>query len=416
MNTLGKQTQQIEGEPPEETIQRFEAFRKAEGKAEGTIKAYRRILQDLADFFDKPFIEITRNDLETYLADWVERESTKIKGKSYKEIGDGQKQKTSESYMNFIRSVLKYFFKWLYGTEDFPDCVKWIKPKRIQREIDPRDLLTDEEVFRLIRAADNPRDKALIHVLYESGARISEIRTLKVRDVSFETIPTEKQGPILKANLVIPSRKTKGNQRGKYLGLYDSAQALQAWLEEHPNPKPDQPLWVSLYSNFGEMVSLTSIRRMLKRLARKCEITKPVHPHALRHAQVTASAKYMADQELKQKFGWTAGSRMLQTYSHITDQAVDEKEQQMRGITRIQDKRKRYLDQVKCERCGNIYSAGEKRICECGRPLDPDLAKLWDQEKQVKEELLADFIAEIRKTDAETLKQAILLLKYSKRS
>jgi len=61
---------------------------------------------------------LTRRDFELYLADWAERKSTKIKGKTLEEIGNGQTQKTSSADMNYIRTVLKYFFKWLYGDVD----------------------------------------------------------------------------------------------------------------------------------------------------------------------------------------------------------------------------------------------------------------------------------------------------------
>ena len=119
---------------------------------------------------------------------------------------------------------------------------------------------------------------------------------------------------------------------------------------------------------------------MLKRVARQCGIRKPVHPHAFRHAQVTRSARYLSDQQLKQKFGWAPGSQMLKVYSHLTTQDVEEKECEIRGITPKQGKSPRVLTQVQCARCNRIYSAG-RRLCECGRPLDPDLAARWDQEQ-----------------------------------
>ncbi|MFQ6124034.1 MAG: hypothetical protein ACE5R6_05430 [Candidatus Heimdallarchaeota archaeon] len=116
---------EVMNESPEHTIKRFVAFRKTEAVAEGTIAGYRRILQDLASFVNHiSFASLTRSDLELYLADWAERESTRIKGKSFYELGNGQTKKTSSAYMNFIRTVLKYFFKWLYQTDDtYPECV-----------------------------------------------------------------------------------------------------------------------------------------------------------------------------------------------------------------------------------------------------------------------------------------------------
>lgn len=404
-------TTTIQQEPPNKTIQRFKAFLTAEGKSQGTIDGYIRIIKDLAEFFKTPFSEVTRQELETYLADWAGRKSTKIKGKSLDELGDGRTQKTSPAYMSFIRTVLKFFFKWLYGTETYPDCVKWIKVQKPRRQLDPSEILTDAEILQLIRCAKTDQDKALIHILYETGGRIGEIRTRNVGDVTFEEI-----AGTLTVKLSIPQRATKGQEQAKFLRLIDSAEALKTWLGKHPNPTPEQPLWVTLREEYyGTPMSYSTILRMLKRVAKVAGVTKPVNPHAFRHAQVTASATYLADQELKKKFGWTAGSQMLQTYAHITDQAVENKELEMRGITKVKGRQKRRLTHVKCERCGKIYSAG-KTLCECGRPLDPDLAARWDQEKQELEEAQAEFWAEFRKTDLETIKKLTELLKTAKRS
>lgn len=250
-----------------QTIVRFVAFRKAEGVVEGTITAYAHILRDLAGFFPHtPFADLARSDFERYLADWADRRSTRIKGKSWDELGNGQMQKTSPAYLNLIRTILKYFFKWLYQSDDaYPECVRWIKVRPIRRELDPRDILTEEDVYKLIRAAPNTRDKALIHVLYETGARINELQRRLIKDISFEYIGEDT--PILTALLFIPSRgRGIGKEQGKFLRLIDSAPILHSWINEHPNPRPDQPLWVSLHSHFGERLSRSTIRKMLKRI------------------------------------------------------------------------------------------------------------------------------------------------------
>ncbi|RLF00099.1 MAG: hypothetical protein DRJ59_07465 [Thermoprotei archaeon] len=41
------------------------------------------------------------------------------------------------------------------------------------------ELLTEEEVKRLVKHATNLRDKALILTLYESGCRIGELLSLR---------------------------------------------------------------------------------------------------------------------------------------------------------------------------------------------------------------------------------------------
>lgn len=85
------------------------------------------------------------------------------------------------------KMILKRFFKWLRGFDDYPDEVKWIKVTvKRRKNLLPEELLTEEDVKKLIDSADYPRDKALVSLLYESGCRIIELNTLTIKHVSFD--------------------------------------------------------------------------------------------------------------------------------------------------------------------------------------------------------------------------------------
>jgi integrase/recombinase XerD len=84
------------------------------------------------------------------------------------------------------RAVIRIFFKWLRGTEELPDEVRWIKLNRIRNSLSPGDLLTKEGVKKMIETAANLRDKALIAVLYDSACRPHEVLTLRLKDVMFD--------------------------------------------------------------------------------------------------------------------------------------------------------------------------------------------------------------------------------------
>jgi integrase len=49
----------------------------------------------------------------------------------------------------------------------------------------PSELPTEEEIQKLVEACDNPRDRTFIMTLYESGGRIGEIGSLRIKDVEF---------------------------------------------------------------------------------------------------------------------------------------------------------------------------------------------------------------------------------------
>ena len=69
---------------------------------------------------------------------------------------------------------------------DYPREVKWVRVRRKRKRILPETLLTREDIERLIRATENPRDRALILTHYESVCRIGEILSLKIENVSFD--------------------------------------------------------------------------------------------------------------------------------------------------------------------------------------------------------------------------------------
>lgn len=52
--------------------------------------------------------------------------------------------------------------------------------------IKPEDMLTQEDIKKLINGCNHPRDQALIVLLYESAARAEEIVKLKVDSIVFD--------------------------------------------------------------------------------------------------------------------------------------------------------------------------------------------------------------------------------------
>jgi len=87
--------------------------------------------------------------------------------------------------------IIRRFYKWQTGTQgkDFPPIVDWISLRMSRSEMklpSEGDLLTEKDVMKLISCADHPRDKAFISVLWESGARIGEIGSLKLKNVVFD--------------------------------------------------------------------------------------------------------------------------------------------------------------------------------------------------------------------------------------
>lgn len=118
--------------------------------------------------------------------------------------------------------MLKCSYKWLFDTEEYTECVKWLKTTVDKIKLErpsPDDLITEEEVLRIINSAEFPRDKAFISLLYESGCRVREMGSLQIKNVSFDEYDA-----IINVN---------GKTGTRTIRIVSSVPFLSAWINAH---------------------------------------------------------------------------------------------------------------------------------------------------------------------------------------
>ena len=93
------------------------------------------------------------------------------------------------------------------------------------------DLLTEEEMLKLIDYFRDPCDKALVAVLCDTGARRGEIGALNRGDIKVE------HG--------VWSVSVNGKTGVRNIPLIFSQVYLQEWMDKHPYKQPDAPLWIT---------------------------------------------------------------------------------------------------------------------------------------------------------------------------
>jgi site-specific recombinase XerD len=80
--------------------------------------------------------------------------------------------------------ALRCFFDFLCRGGIVDDVApRLIRPRPLHRPL-PRPL-SEENVRRLIRAASNPRDRAIFEVFYATGCRVSELLDIRLTDIDF---------------------------------------------------------------------------------------------------------------------------------------------------------------------------------------------------------------------------------------
>ncbi|HMN00527.1 MAG TPA: tyrosine-type recombinase/integrase [Anaerolineales bacterium] len=167
--------------------------------------------------------------------------------------------------------AIKTFLKWYEREaepEDWRNPINKVKPPIIPLEpLDPVSIDTIKSLLATCKRGTlvDARDSASLLLLLDTGVRLAEFLALNIGDVD----------PITGAILV---RSGKGRKpRNVYLGE-KSRQTLRRYMKKREDHNP--ALWVS---KFGERLSETGLRMMLRRRAAQAGVPAP-SPHDFRRA------------------------------------------------------------------------------------------------------------------------------------
>ena len=232
-------------------------------KSESRVLKYYRHFWLILRLCEKDMEEMTRQDVEELL--------DKIRGKRIY----GGKSYSPATYADFLR-LIKIFWKWMKaGGESLPLEVKWIRVTDPPSKIKAENIPTEQEIYAMREAMRNPRDKALIMVMKESGWRVGEHLQTQIKNVSHTQDGIE---------LSVVSPKT-----GELLWtlLIEAVPWLQLWLENHPDKNnPEAYLWVTTYKGRPNRITHNAILNLLKNAATRAGIRKRIHPHIFRDYRV----------------------------------------------------------------------------------------------------------------------------------
>lgn len=277
------------------------------GLAENSIAAYKRDLQRLATFLQVDGINLDKVDTRT-----LQSFQTWLKG-----------EHLSQSSVSRILSTMRTFFRYLSREKGIADPTTELEKSKQVRRL-PK-ALTVAEIVSMIEAAyheGNPisiRDRALLELLYGSGARISEIVNLDISDVHQFT----------SAGIQIETLKLVGKggkERIVPLGSFASA-ALQEYLTR------TRPMLVmnasrrtdALFLNQkGTRLSRQSAWQFVLNAAQAAGVSGKVSPHVFRHSYATHLLDGGADIRVVQELLGHASVTTTQIYTLITIDKVRE--------------------------------------------------------------------------------------------
>lgn len=211
-------------------------------------------------------------------------------------------------------TVLNSFYRYLIFMDKLKDnpC-DGIKSPKLEKKLPT--YLTSEEVdkllnMRLTKPVDY-RNKAMLELIYATGARISEITNLELSQIDYDECIIRVTGKG-KKDRIIPFGNTASKALREYIETY------RVFLI-----KNDTCNYVFINKN-GSKISRQMIFKILKSLAKKAGIEKEVSPHTLRHSFATNLLNNRADLRVIQELLGHENLETTEIYSHLQNKKIEE--------------------------------------------------------------------------------------------
>lgn len=247
-----------------------------------TIKAYVSCIRTLVRHFrPKHPRALTSEDLRTFLLHLIQEQ--------------GYAASTINQVINALRFLYVDLYKRTIQLGDLP------RPKK-ERKLP--EVLSEEEVLRILNAVDNLKHKTILMLTYSAGLRVGEVVRLKVSDID------EQRG-------VIHLHKAKGN-KDRYTVLSPSLLGTLAdYLREY---RPREFLFEG--QDGRKHYSERSVQAVFERAANDAGITKNVSVHTLRHSFATHLLEAGTDLRYIQELLGHSSSKTTEIYTHVSKKSI----------------------------------------------------------------------------------------------
>lgn len=288
---------------------------------------------------------------------------------------------SNEETNSDFRTALRVFGKYVSeGDDEVPPSISWVTAgtsKSYDPSPNPAEMLKwDEDVQPMLDACHNDRDRALIAVAWDLGARSGEFRKIRIGDLA-----DGRYG--MKVHL-----DGKTGQRSPT--LVPSVPYLQAWLDKHPRRDDDTALlWCKLQS--GEEMSYRMFLKIPKTAAKRAGVNKPVTLTNFRKS----SASYLASQgvsqpHLEDHHGWVRGSDHAARYIAVFGEAAEREIAKAHGVEIDEEESEPTHTPVTCPRCERETPRDKDFCMWCNQALSQDaIEDIREETRDVRASLLS---------------------------
>lgn len=265
-----------------------------------TVESYRRDLNEFDIFLQKEDIKFENIDHKI------------IRTYNSQQLYKGNKRRTISRKNSSLRSYYRFL-----NNNNFYDKNPFIYLERQKIETKLPEVLTIKELQELVEITItdikeiNIRNKTIVHLLYSSGMRVSELVNVKINDIIWSESVIKVLGKGNKERFVFVNEVAMG-----YLEYYVN-NSRKELIKENIND--------SLFINkFGNPLTKRSVEMILKSMGEMMTPPKRVYPHILRHSFATHLLNGGADLRSIQELLGHESLKATQVYTHISNRQIKE--------------------------------------------------------------------------------------------
>jgi integrase/recombinase XerD len=246
-----------------------------------TIRIYLHAITEFAQHFSKPPDQLGAEHIRQYQLFLVK-----------------EKQVSLPAYIQMV-CALRFLYTHTLGRKISIERIPF--PRR-ERKLPL--ILSREEVKALLEAPRNLRHRTLLATLYGSGLRVAEVTQLKVSDID-------------SARNVLQVRHGKGRKDRQTLLPAKLLDLLRCyWRSQRPTD------WLFPGADARRPISPKAVFLACRKAAQRAGISKPIHPHSLRHAFATHLLEAGVNLRTIQILLGHANLETTARYLHVADVSV----------------------------------------------------------------------------------------------
>lgn len=321
---------------------------------------------------DRSILKIARRDVYEYV-EYLN---------NYKDK-DGNPKTLSQHTVIVRKRQLNKFLHWLVNDYcriyekdiqlSLPDVESDLRHKQPPLTSPKKDeMITKEEMERMIAACKNSRDRAIIAIFWHLGCRRGELLNLKIGNIA------------ITKDLARIDLTGKTGKRTCF--DFPSRYYLIELLKDHPlKDNPEAPLFSSEREP-DRHLSTTGLQDILRDICERAGIEKRVYNHLFRHSAGTRLSRTLTDQELKHHFGWSQSSRMASVYVHLNAEDSESIAYKIQGLAPPEKIEDPHL-LIQCPRCGTKIPSNVD-YCTCMHPISAKAIAAVEKEKAEEAQIL----------------------------